>query len=1019
MKYKNIGIGLLLIFAVSFTTSLFAADKNGEIWYQRIGGSLIKINDGEVHTYDNQIVKRTGDNLVMTCNEDCDNNVMTEFVGLVTVIADCNEKANGETITIKLKLNGVSGGAKITCQENPTYDGVGDGAMKCRSKGHLYTGKEPHNDSNFPDGWTNENVDCRYKITDPDKLESWSSSITRLNVASNFDTFSPVSESGKSVSPVEEQFIHRKNQNQLYKITGRSKDTLGNESIMNFPNYKIKIDKRGLEGTNIKMKSLRPGNGDRFRTISSNAGSPTRFEAHEKFAVDLGIVPPTINESPIDWDNSWISIIHTPVGTATPLPQRIQRPLSDTSFGMSFDRGAQLLYFTDASDIFEKAGKYQLRFHIVDEAGNEQSPAVTERYVEIVASEIAGTSFGSGLRDKYPSQKTYANNADTRTLELTLRDRFRNVISNRNVKVTIPGQDLSKASYDLTKSGGVGSLEEGLSFVGTGSPTQLRYRPTSTGKKDFRLKSYLPSLEVVFSADGKGAIMMEKKDRLGNLIGQDASFEVVGPVIKPNGYPSNVNQPPAIFETPVLFRPIVYGYLVNRLSGDGTTIPYSVVRSRMSGQHIELALGQEFPFFAYTNTGGRYRSMRPLPRNYEVEVQAHATQGLGFSNEDYLNGSVGDRSIDFCPTNNCTGVDKSEVTQTYPGRAGGVITSPRFAFSSKVNVFLGGKMVTYPGGNLGNDIGNGQKLFNTSILCPDGTDASCPDWFNHTDLEVIAIEADIEGSILGDQYSFTQDASVRGGDSKILTMGGVSAQDIREEITRKAYELIRGVKATTNTDRHTGINFNNGHNIIYVDGGTVTLGGTISGVGTIVLKDANLIIENDMHYGSSSDSLGVILINSTTNRANAADGPATGNIYVRPNVQNIVGTYFADGSIMSVGNIGTNTNLSTSTRSTQLIRQLLIQGTIFTKNTLGGVIGQVVGSDNNRTPWKELGRTQQDIETAMKYDLHWLRRYRPNAGLPYKNPLTGSNEHATVIRPDGKVRNITPPGFEIGTLIRR
>ena len=115
---KNI-FCLLGILSILFISSVSAADKNGEIWYQRIGGEPVKINDGQTHNYPSQDVARTGDNLLMTCYDHCDNNVYTEFIGVVTVVANCEKKNHGDKVNIKLKLNGVSGKAGVTCDKEP------------------------------------------------------------------------------------------------------------------------------------------------------------------------------------------------------------------------------------------------------------------------------------------------------------------------------------------------------------------------------------------------------------------------------------------------------------------------------------------------------------------------------------------------------------------------------------------------------------------------------------------------------------------------------------------------------------------------------------------------------------------------------------------------------------------------------------------------------------------------------------------------------------------------------------
>ncbi len=934
--------------------------------------------------------------------------------------------------------------------------------LKCFSNRRLYLGNEAIDDKYFPNGWTSSEVDCGYCLIDEkvnnssSKLESWQSKTTarKNGVFENWEVYEV---NKKESDEICESFIYKREQNQIYDLDGEMMDIAGND-IEFEEKFIIKIDKKPLEfDENIRMK-----NSEDFRLLSEDMKSPTKFEAHEEFQLSLGIKEPEDEEAPIDWVNSWISIKHSRNNGAVMKVDDIEKlsfaNISKT--GISFNEYTQKIIFSDEFDVFEKSGDYELTFYIIDQAGNEQSPPTTKRYVEIVSSEIAyGEEYSSEFNDITEKENIYANNLDEREFEIVLRDRFGNIIYKRDIEVTIVDQDISKNIYDLTQQGGVNGLAEGLSFNKTNISSG---RITDDGKKQiwsyntgniavdtFSIKSYLPSVKVIYGQDG-ASLLIEETDNLGNIIGQTAEFEFVAPSINSDGEENTIIKDIVDFKKSLYFKPIVYGYMVDQKESDGDSVNFITVLSRIQkakdpANEIELTYGQKFPFFVYTNTGGSGGNLlsKKLPMSYGVEVMAHALSGISFAKVNYgKDVDVAERTVGFCPEGTyCQSQEGSELTQTHPLRTGAA-KAPKFAFSSKINTKIQGKNVIYPGGNLGNDLGDGQSLFDL-----DCATESCPAWFNDAQITIISVEADIEGDILG-EASYTEGSPGGGvGKSNIITMGGVSAQDIREDIVRNAYELTRGIvsQKTNYFDLESGYTFNKYDNILYIKGSgqntpnnLVKLGGEFTGIGTIIIEDANILIDKNMSYGDSESSLGIILINTKTFQAKYPykEGPETGNIYITPEVKHIIGTYFAEGSLLTAIYSGEGTlpdpdhnNISTlEKRSQNLIYQLIIEGTILTKNTLGGVVDEKTGIGQNKTPWGSVENNEDGLQAAMKYDLHWLRRYSPQKSIDTDGHFTCAfnqsgicdlNKHATVIRPDGKVKNLTPPGFNIGTLIRR
>ncbi len=351
-----------------------------------------------------------------------------------------------------------------------------------------------------------------------------------------------------------------------------------------------------------------------------------------------------------------------------------------------------------------------------------------------------------------------------------------------------------------------------------------------------------------------------------------------------------------------------------------------------------------------------------------------------------------------------------------------------WGLTTKITHNINGQKITYPGGNFGDSIF--KDYLGSYVAGYDPTNVDCL----HCDGSglqsmITFIGADIEGQIQSNQNLFA--LGRKSGQGHIIDMGGVSVKDTREKIVQNAYALYRGIDPLadgTEVNLMSGIDFTAktpfdeliySTGVAYYKGGTIKLGGTIKGIGTIIVVDGNIVIEDDMEYENpNKDSLGIILVNTKMGKPADKDHVlSTGNIFVRPNVQKIVGTYFADGSLLSVTSGATITTPYTTnyayplTMGEPLTNQLLLKGTIFSYNTLGG--SEVLNEDTGKysIPWGDA----EDIDEATIYDIHHIRRYSSGAGSCVTNTNNGggcdTNSFAFIIRPDGKIKNQTPPGF--------
>ncbi|MDD2487536.1 MAG: hypothetical protein PHS92_04150 [Candidatus Gracilibacteria bacterium] len=134
---------------------------------------------------------------------------------------------------------------------------------------------------------------------------------------------------------------------------------------------------------------------------------------------------------------------------------------------------------------------------------------------------------------------------------------------------------------------------------------------------------------------------------------------------------------------------------------------------------------------------------------------------------------------------------------------------------------------------------------------------------------------------------------------------------------------------------------------------------SVSGKKTIIIKGGNLYINSDMYYSNSSSDMLVIVVKRDPNHPENG-----GNVYINPNVTNLVGMIVADGSILNYD----GSNLITNPDS--LRRQLFIYGSIMTANSIGGYI-----PGNSKCPYGADKYNSCDEAQAKKYDFTYLRYF--------------------------------------------
>lgn len=178
------------------------------------------------------------------------------------------------------------------------------------------------------------------------------------------------------------------------------------------------------------------------------------------------------------------------------------------------------------------------------------------------------------------------------------------------------------------------------------------------------------------------------------------------------------------------------------------------------------------------------------------------------------------------------------------------------------------------------------------------------------------------------------------------------------------------------------------HTIIayYKGPGTIQLGnGALITVRTgfkysLILTDgANLYLNDNIIYpaGDTSTSFGMILMQNDLGTDLLTKGA---NVFLSPLPTNLVGLLYAEGSLLSSPDGGTTFYYGAGADSKELKNQLYWQGSIASRNTIGGAPNKAVPDGVDCDPWGNI------INCAQAYDLDYLRRFttvHDSTGIDY------------------------------------
>jgi len=227
--------------------------------------------------------------------------------------------------------------------------------------------------------------------------------------------------------------------------------------------------------------------------------------------------------------------------------------------------------------------------------------------------------------------------------------------------------------------------------------------------------------------------------------------------------------------------------------------------------------------------------------------------------------------------------------------------------------------------------------------------------------------------------------------SQSANFSDISKSDMRTIIRKNAYTLIRW---RTSGPIIGGVK--------YIEG-SATLSGEPS-YETLIVKNGNLTISDT--FNTTNKKFGIIVIRDSATQI------TKGNIYVQPTVRYIRAAIYADGGIISNGfsNDTVDTYKDSVERTNVLSEQLVIKGTLFTRNTIGGAIKGSTGK-YILPGWS----STNDFDQAMMYDLNYMRRNNHGyniSGIDGSKDYNQGNQNNVVIIFDSNLQSSPPKGFK-------
>ncbi|MDD3646802.1 MAG: hypothetical protein PHH06_05365 [Candidatus Gracilibacteria bacterium] len=211
--------------------------------------------------------------------------------------------------------------------------------------------------------------------------------------------------------------------------------------------------------------------------------------------------------------------------------------------------------------------------------------------------------------------------------------------------------------------------------------------------------------------------------------------------------------------------------------------------------------------------------------------------------------------------------------------------------------------------------------------------------------------------ITGDKFLGVKIVGILQGDGKSEFTGqesnvsDITKAELRQQVRRNAYKYTKNMKSDDVVN-----------SVKYVDGKDIKISGDLD-YETLIVKNGNVIIGGNLN--TSGKKLGIIVLKDGYDVN--SDYKTKGNVYVDKNVTYIDAIIYADGGLIS-SNGSTPYTKDSTVRTTDLQNQLVLKGSLFTRNTIGGAI--LAGGYYILPGGEKIG----DFDKAMIYDLNYTRR---------------------------------------------
>ena len=289
---------------------------------------------------------------------------------------------------------------------------------------------------------------------------------------------------------------------------------------------------------------------------------------------------------------------------------------------------------------------------------------------------------------------------------------------------------------------------------------------------------------------------------------------------------------------------------------------------------------------------------------------------------------------------------------------------------------------------------------------------------------VLTSQIDIKGLASGEKiYDINKDYSIN-------STGNMNFGEISEEIRKNVANITRNETPGNLAIPIEITNWNTGNQIyndtvLYYEGnGELIIGNGSDFVinddkGSIIVIGGDVYIKSNLVYGETKQgSFGLIVIKDENGKG--------GNIYVDPAVTNLVGGFYAEGTMLSASDDNNDQKITDeeiydgfSTNKTNLVNQLYINGTLISRNTIGG-------SRQNPVEYPETysfascaeNSSTETQKCAERFDLNYMRNFATsgstvlNGGIR-ANETSGISDSAFLIKYDPRIQTNIPPGLEM------